>query len=250
MKKNALLISLLCSMVFFASAGEASEKINGDVGGRHADATVKSNLDYNKQSKWHFTSGEMQSPIDIHVNQTTKMSEDGKIVLNYNKSITSVENNGHSVEVADSGMATINKRAFELVQFHFHAWSEHTIDGVHYPLEAHFVNKSQDGRIAVIAVFFTEGKENVGFKEVIDDVSNHKNDPINDIQTMFPENKSYYHYLGSLTTPPLIENVEWYIFKNPVEVSKSQIEAFKKLYSHNNRKIQKLNDRTVLSYDE
>lgn len=67
---------------------------------------------------------------------------------------------------------------------------------------------------------------------------------------MFPENKSYYHYLGSLTTPPLTENVEWYILKNPVQVSKNQIKKFQEFYDHNNRNIQSLNDLVILEHDE
>lgn len=136
-----------------------------------------------------------------------------------------------------------------LINFIFTA-SEHTINGEHYPMEAHFVNTAQDGRIAVIAVFFKDGAENKGFQEVLNNVDNDKTDPITDLNGMIPTNKSYYHYLGSLTTPPLNENVEWYVMKEPVEVSTAQINVFKKLYSHNNRKVQPLNKRVILEHDE
>lgn len=193
----------------------------------------------------------MQSPINIETKNVEKMKDDvGTIDLNYSADITKAENNGHSIQLTDSGSALINGRNFELTQFHFHAKSEHTVDGEHYPVEAHFVNTGQDGRVAVIGVFFTEGKENKAFQEVLDDVNNDKTDPITDIENMFPVNKSYYHYLGSLTTPPLNENVEWYVMKEPVEISSQQIEDFEKLYSHNNRSTQPLNDRVVLEYTE
>ena len=81
-------------------------------------------------------------------------------------------------------------------------------------------------------------------------MANKKIDAITDIDKMIPENKSFYHYLGSLTTPPLTENVEWYLMKAPLEVSQAQFAAFKKLYAHNNREIQPLNDRKILSHDE
>lgn len=208
-------------------------------------------LDYDKQEEWEFTAGQMQSPIDIPTNEVTAMTEDdGTIVLDYDSDVASVENNGHSIQVSDGGAAKINGRNFSLTQFHFHAQSEHTVDGEHYPMEAHFVNTAQDGRIAVVGVFFKEGETNKGFQEVLDDVENEKDDPITDLEDMLPENKSYYHYLGSLTTPPLNENVEWYVLENPVEVSSEQIDSFKKLYSHNNREVQPLNDRVILSYSE
>ncbi len=207
-------------------------------------------LDYNNQGAWKQVSGEMQSPINIKTSKVENLEDDGKIETYYDQSITKAENNGHSIQVGDSGYAQINGRSFALVQFHFHAQSEHTIDGKHFPLEVHFVNQAQDGRLAVIAVFFEEGEENKGFQEVLDDVNNNSNNPITNINTMIPQNMSYYHYIGSLTTPPLTENVEWYIMKNTVTASKEQITQFKKLYRHNNRKIQALNGRSVLLHNE
>lgn len=208
-------------------------------------------FDYDHQENWIYSSGNMQSPINIETKVAKKMTSDsGRIIVNYNKNINNAENNGHSIQVTDSGEALINGRYFDLSQFHFHAESEHAIDGQHFPLEVHFVNTSQSGRVAVIGVFFTLGKPNLGFQEVLDNVNSSKNDQISDIETLLPENKSYYHYLGSLTTPPLVENVEWYIMKNPVEISKEQLKQFKKFYSHNNRNLQPLNNRIILNYDQ
>ena len=208
-------------------------------------------INYDKQEDWEFASGMMQSPINIDSKKVEMLTPDkGEMILNFGKEITKAEDNGHSIQVTDSGQSTINGRQFNLTQFHFHAESEHTVDGKHYPLEAHFVNQSQDGRIAVIGVFFKAGRENLGFEEVLADVTNKKIDAITDIDKMIPENKSFYHYLGSLTTPPLTENVEWYLMKAPLEVSQAQLTAFKKLYAHNNRKIQPLNDRKILGHDE
>ena len=61
--------------------------------------------------------------------------------------------------------------------------------------------------------------------------------------------KTYYHYLGSLTTPPLTENVEWYVLDEPVELSADDITAFRMRYSHNARVVQQLNGRPLLRYD-
>ncbi|MBP2098173.1 carbonic anhydrase [Enterococcus rivorum] len=245
---GVLLMSTACSTEKQATDGTKDKQQTEQSTEKKVD---EGHLDYSDQKDWEFTAGKMQSPIDIPTNKTEKMTEDtGTIQLEYGTDITSVENNGHSIEVTDGGSAVINGRHFNLAQFHFHAESEHTIDGKHFPMEAHFVNKAQSGRIAVIGVFFKEGKENKGFQEVLDDVTDEKNDPITDLDEMIPANKSYYHYLGSLTTPPLIENVEWYVMKNPIEVSKEQIASFKKLYAHNNREIQPLNDRVVLEHGE
>ncbi|MHC5229266.1 carbonic anhydrase [Enterococcus sp. LJL99] len=247
-----LLTGFMTIMIAGCSSNTTSTKESSKTS-ESSEKVVKKDdhIDYDHQSDWEFSAGKMQSPIDIPTSTAEKMTSDsGAIVLDYSKEITKAENNGHSIQISDSGTAEINGRVFDLTQFHFHAQSEHTVDGKHYPMEAHFVNTAQDGRIAVIGVFFEEGAENKGFQEVLDDVNNEDTNPITDIETMLPTNKSYYHYLGSLTTPPLNENVEWYVMKNPVEVSAEQIETFKKLYSHNNRDTQPLNERVIIEYTE
>lgn len=241
-----LLSGLTLTMVACSTSNETGKNTTSNT-----QSSVHDEVNYDNQESWDFTSGDMQSPIDIKTDVVEKMSEDvGTIKVDYSPSISKAENNGHSIQVTDSGSAEINGRHFNLSQFHFHAASEHTIDGKHYPLEAHFVNVAQSGRIAVIGVFFKEGKENIGFQEVLDDVTDKKDAPITDIGEMLPTNTSYYHYLGSLTTPPLSENVEWYVMKEPVEVSATQIESFKKLYDHNNREIQELNGRKIIEHND
>lgn len=37
---------------------------------------------------------------------------------------------------------------------------------------------------------------------------------------------NYYQYMGSLTTPPCSEQVQWRVFETPIEVSASQVLRF------------------------
>ena len=37
------------------------------------------------------------------------------------------------------------------------------------------------------------------------------------------ENKKFWNYLGSLTTPPLLESVIWIVFQRPIKVSEKQV---------------------------
>lgn len=218
-----------------------------------AKTAASGHLDYKAQSKWEFEAGDAQSPINIVPSETEIMEDSGNIILDYHHEAEAVVDNGHSIETEIEGEAMINGRKFELTQFHLHAKSEHTIDGKHYPLEVHFVNKEQDGRLAVIGVFLTEGKANQAFQTMLDNISDEKDEskaiPMN-VNELIPTNKSYYHYLGSLTTPPLSENVEWYVMSNPVEVSAEQIKTFNKYYSANNREIQEKHERPVLEHKE
>ena len=219
------------------------------------EAAAEEHLDYENQEDWTFESGEMQSPINIETGAAEAMNADGSLILDYEEEVIDVIDNGHSIEMEDGGQATIAGRSFELKQFHLHSPSEHTLDGEHYPIELHFVHKAQDGRLAVIAVFFEEGAANAAFQAILDDVkANEESDVASglslNVAELLPANKSYYHYLGSLTTPPLTENVEWYVLANPVEASAEQIAAFNEYYVGNNREVQPLGERSVLKYEE
>ncbi len=207
-------------------------------------------LDYDHQEKWSAALDRAQSPIDIVTASATPASGDEPQALEFRLSddVDKVEDNGHAVQVdTHATQAQIRGRHFSLAQFHFHAQSEHTIDGRHYPLEGHFVFKAQDGRLAVVGVMFQEGAANAAAQTIIDDLAAHAATARDiDIEALMPKKHEYYHYLGSLTTPPLTENVEWYVLAAPVTMSKDQLGAFLARYPHNNRKIQPLNGRPVI----
>jgi len=71
---------------------------------------------------------------------------------------------------------------------------------------------------------------------------------------MFPDIRDYYHYRGSLTTPPCSEGVLWHVFKTPITFSREQVEIIisamrsleaASLFGYTNRPVQPLNGRTV-----
>jgi carbonic anhydrase len=66
-----------------------------------------------------------------------------------------------------------------------------------------------------------------------------------DLNGLLPENRSYYTYMGSLTTPPCTEDVLWMVFKQPLQVSAEQVAIFSRLYRNNARPIQPANNRLV-----
>ncbi len=65
------------------------------------------------------------------------------------------------------------------------------------------------------------------------------------VSALPPNDKSYYHYVGSLTTPPCTEGVNWNILRTPIEVSQEQIAKFTTIYSGNARPVQPLNQRVI-----
>ncbi|WP_334074596.1 MULTISPECIES: carbonic anhydrase family protein [Paenibacillus] len=240
MKKNYIVLGLTA---FLLLAGFSSSYAATSL-------TEATHFSYDHQEEWEFVSGKMQSPINIVTSKAVKY-KGSDLTLKYDKVGTSVVDDGHSIQVGLRGTAEIDDRTFSLKQVHFHAVSEHTINGKHYPLEGHFVHESQDGRKAVIGVMFKAGKANKAFQQILDaakaNAKGEKGVKIDklDIQKLLPTHLSYYHYLGSLTTPPLTENVEWYILKETVELSQKQLDEFYQYYDDNHRNLQKLNGRTV-----
>lgn len=103
------------------------------------------------------------------------MIDNGEIKIDYSDIVIGEVDNGHSIQIDDTGTAMINGRNFDLSQFHFHSKSEHTINSEYFPLEAHFVNKSQNGRLAVIAVSFKEGQTNPAFETILQNIKKVKN---------------------------------------------------------------------------
>jgi len=57
----------------------------------------------------------------------------------------------------------------------------------------------------------------------------------------------YYHYEGSLTTPPCSETVDWFVLSRRASINKDMIDNFKKLFPSpaNNRPVQLINDRPI-----
>ncbi|MDX8394211.1 MAG: carbonic anhydrase family protein [Mariprofundales bacterium] len=197
--------------------------------------------------------GNTQSPVDIVTANIAANSAAVALVTDYKDASLNVKNNGHSITVSYPAGSSliIGDSSYELLQFHFHAASEHTIDGQHSDLVAHLVHKNAEGKLAVIAVLLNEGDANTAIDAVWSNMPKDvgtENSPegvsIN-AATLLPTDMSYYHYNGSLTTPPCSEIVSWYVLKNAVTVSKEQIAAFRVLYSDNVRPVQGLHERNI-----
>jgi len=64
---------------------------------------------------------------------------------------------------------------------------------------------------------------------------------------LLPENKEYFRFSGSLTTPPCSEGVRWLVMKQALTLADWQLKAFiQVLEEANSRPIQPLNARSIL----
>lgn len=194
--------------------------------------------------------GENQSPINLTGAKERDLS---KVVFNYQSSKSTIINNGYSVQVncEPGSFIEVGREAYELEQFHFHAPSEHQVDGKYFPIEMHLVHKNEADGLAVIGVFLDAGQENSAFNllwEILPTEEGAETEVDIEInaQDLMPASKITYRYEGSLTTPPCTEGVRWLVMATPVELSEEQICTFEQIYSGNNRPVQPLNGRSLL----
>lgn len=197
------------------------------------------------------STGKNQSPIDLNNMLEADLPE---LRVNYTVGGSTVINNGHAIEIeyVPGSTITLEGHTYDLKQFHFHSPSENTIEGVSFPLEAHYVHADEDGNLAVIALMFKEGEENTELEKAWAYMPKHADqshelpDPVNGA-ILLPQNYAYYRYNGSLTTPPCSEGVTWIVMKNQQTVSRDQIDKFTHVMHHdNNRPVQPINARLII----
>ena len=196
--------------------------------------------------------GQLQSPIDLSGGVGAAGTP---IEFDYHLSPLEILNNGHTVQVnyaPGSGIMVEGKR-FELLQFHFHSPSEHFVDGKQASMELHLVHKSAEGELAVVAVLFDNGSENLALREIWQEMPRHVSEPnphagvLINARDLLPEGAQYYRYMGSLTTPPCTEGVNWFVMADPVPASIGQVLEFSGAVGPNARPVQLSNHRLVLT---
>jgi carbonic anhydrase len=206
--------------------------------------------------------GLVQSPINI----LSSEAKHGKhsVTLNFNGEINTVENLGHTVQLnfEPGNTITFDDKTFEFKQLHFHTPSEHLIDGMTFPMEMHVVNtllgqkEDETPVYLVIAYLFKMGKEEPFINQFIEEIptKEERSRTINistltesrmDGNQLKKELKSYYHYKGSLTTPPYTESVYWYVLSRIFEASPEQITRINEIEGDNARHIQGVYGRDV-----
>jgi carbonic anhydrase len=188
------------------------------------------------------SSGTRQSPIDIQGGIRVDLEP---VQFDYKPSAFRVLDNGHTVQVnvAPGNSIEVNGRRFELVQFHFHRPSEERIDGKQFDMVVHLVHKDMDGRLAVVAVLLERGAAHAVVQSVWNNLPLEKGEELAaratmNIADLLPADRSYFTYMGSLTTPPCSEGVLWMVMKTPMPISAAQIGIFAHLYPMNARPVQ------------
>jgi carbonic anhydrase len=205
-----------------------------------------------------------QSPIDI-VPANIHVASFFAPLFKYQPTPLKIENTGHYVEVPYDPTSYLYVGSqptdvYQLVQFHFHAPSEHTINGVRYDAELHLVHTNAIGETAVVGVLLSSSAAGLPIFDTImgnspfspGEIELHEEVNVGDL---LPFRRGFYRYDGSLTTPACTESVQWFVLQDPVPITAralanlhSVIRMFPDYggYANNNRPITNENGRTVL----
>ncbi|KAM6301581.1 LOW QUALITY PROTEIN: carbonic anhydrase 9 [Podargus strigoides] len=294
MSRAALRVSLLLlAALGRAGAGTEHEQEHGEEDPPHAQDKGPGHSHWSYEDREHWgvdylnCAGTMQSPINIDTAKTIFSPQLRPIQLSgyslpANEKLK-MSNNGHTVvlELPESLAITGGyAQQYRAVQLHLH-WgstlgpgSEHTVNGHRFPAEIHVVHYNTkynsfkeamvhpDG-LAVLGAFLEVGpRENPYYQEILEHLYEIQRTGEEvlvsgfNIAGLLPANlKLYFHYNGSLTTPPCYQTVKWTIFNQTLQLSHDQMSMLlmslrndeSEPLQNNYRLVQDLHGRRVLA---
>ncbi len=237
----------------------------------------QSPVDFNKSVIQHVrklpkVTVDMSSHVDLSVKNTWNPADTSLGGNPFPKEFCTVK----ATVPANSGSVTVDGRTYNLLQFHFHTPSEHTVDGEHAPMEVHFVcldstkALGQPDSLLVVGAWIVKGKKpNHEFNKIFDALPS-PNTTVAvanfDLAEVFPSTSSTFRYPGGLTAPTYVagftptiqeqidsdtfpEIVNWVVSDEPIKLSGGQIEGFHALFDEpvgNSRETQDIAGRKVL----
>lgn len=197
--------------------------------------------------------GGHQSPIDLRDADAVPASLT-PLHFAYGAVTPSLVNNGHTVQADIPGAQALTAEGqdYALLQFHFHAPGEYALEGQIFPLELHLVHRRDDGALGVVGVFFEAGESHPVLDILWQNLpagagEQASADTAIDLNTLLPDDRRYFRFMGSLTTPPCSEGVNWFVLEQPLTASAEQIAQFAALFPHGNaRPLQPAGHRLIV----
>ncbi len=204
-----------------------------------------------------------ESPVNIP-RGVRPIDLSGILSIDFTPSVsTDIINNSHQIQVQyptnnPKDFITLGGVPFDLAQFHYHDPSETTVAGKRYNMEEHFVTMSATGAESVVAVLLKLGRHNNALQPILDAATASLSKPNTkttlssaiDFSGLLPGNLSGWFYVGSLTTPPVSQPVNWLVLATPITLDANQLAQYEAVASAsgflpNARPIQPLDGRMV-----
>jgi len=196
--------------------------------------------------------GHEQSPLDIRgarLSRTLKPLE-----FHYIAGPMTLMNTGNGIvaRVNPGSTMTADGVRYNLVELDFHHPSEHPVKGKLSDMEVDLVHRSDDGKIAIVAVRLNQDR---GFPNALlaalfsrlpaSPGTSTKTADMVSAGGLLPVDRSYWTYAGSEVEPPCAEGVRWFIFEEDLSMSREQFRAFEALFRMNTRPIQDPHGRKI-----
>jgi carbonic anhydrase len=194
--------------------------------------------------------GQRQSPVDIRGGLAVDLEP---VKFAYTDSRFGVIDTGRTVQVniAAGSHIEIGGQRFELQHIQFRRPSEERIDGRQFEMSAHLVHRDAEGKLAVVALLIDRGPAHPVVQTVWNNLPLEQGEEAParaalGLPMLLPNDRRYYTYMGSLTTPPCTEGVQWVVMRTPQTATPEQLDLFARIYPLNARPVQASNGRRIL----
>ncbi len=196
--------------------------------------------------------GHEQSPINIHQARLNKNLK--PLEFHYIAGAMTLENTGNGIVAhVDRGSSMMAGGVrYQLVEIDFHHPSEHPVKGKLDDIEADLVHRSEDGKLAIVAVRLNQdsGFPNATLATLWAQLPTKPGttEKVTDMVSaggLLPGDPGYWTYMGSELTPPCTEGVRWFVFEQDLSISRAQFRSFANLFKMNTRPVQDAHGRRI-----
>lgn len=195
-----------------------------------------------------------QSPIDFGEVESIISEPEMDLKLHYQEEEYQQKVFGgsyHLVPNEGKSWLTFEGQRFNLDDIHVHFPSEHTLNNQASKFEFHLVHSGPEGENLVIAVMY-EGnsddyiEENPKRRKMMEEIFYEGTNMTFNPADYLSRPLKYYHFVGSLTTPPYSGPVLWFVIDEMQYANLEVVRRVKKFVpTNNNRVVFPVRDRLV-----
>ena len=185
-----------------------------------------------------------QSPIDLRGLTDVKIDKSLALDFNYGKQVFEqiiFANAFHLVPMDKVSYLNFEGLRYDLVDIHVHFPSEHIIEETNSEFEVHFVHDDHEGHKLVVGVLFNTAPaefiiKNELRRHVIMDEFLGQGEIFFNPEKYIPKNSTFFHLIGSLTTPPYSGPVLWFVMDTIAVANRKMVDLVKQNVPINNNR--------------
>jgi carbonic anhydrase len=201
------------------------------------------------------STGQLQSPINISNPEKISPKLLPQLLFNYQPAELDMVNDCNNYQVKlrfpPNQWLKVARKPYRLSEVRFREPGETAVDGKRPPMALQLVHLSPEANVLIVEVPVVIGKENPTIQTLWEHIpypgAEIKVASIKiNVMDLIPVDHGFYRFPGSLTTPICNEPVQWYLMKDPIEMSEAQITQYGKYYHNTARPLQPLNGRPLV----